>query len=410
MTRPQINLGWLPKKHSFGSMKYASILLCFLILSCGNKESKKETPEIDSLALQKQEFDLFIDSYESLFATHYRSTGSPGAALVIVKDTEVVLMNCYGVKELDSENIVDSNSVFRLASLSKGFTGILTGILVEKGILNWNDKVVDYLPGFKLKDTAQTNRIEIRHLLSHSTGMPRHAFGTEIERGYELEEIMQLMRKEELEGKEGETYAYQNSAFSLIDLIIQVKTGKTWRDWMQELILDKLPMRHASLTYEAMDLEPNKALPHFKNKRKKWVVGKVHERYYNVAPAAAVNASISDMAVWLQLLLGNRPDIVNDTTLDRVFSPFVEMPHDEYYDRWEETTDSWYGMGWRVLTFNDRTIVHHGGYVNSYRSEIAIDRENKIGICVLFNSQNACSRTAIPTFLNYYDFYQTMKK
>jgi beta-lactamase class C len=117
-----------------------------------------------------------------------------------------------------------------------------------------------------------------------------------------------------------------------------------------------------------------------------------------------MNASITDMGEWLKLLLGNYPEIMDGQSLDEVFAPRVNTRRDyRYYNKWPGFRDSHYAIGWRVLDLGDRTLVHHGGYVNGYRSEIAIDRENKIAICALFNSPCAYAKEVVPNFFEFVD-------
>ena len=78
-------------------------------------------------------------------------TGVPGLAVAIVKDNDVVFKKGFGVREANSQDSVDEHSIFRLASVSKGFAPILTGILVEEGRLNWEDTVKSYLPDFQVE-------------------------------------------------------------------------------------------------------------------------------------------------------------------------------------------------------------------------------------------------------------------
>ena len=371
--------------------KIFQFIFCLFILalpySCGKSKLQEKTKE-DQKETKDESLQLFLQSYESLFKTHFNATGCPGAAVVIVKDSSIIFMKSFGIKEVGKPDSVNTNTVFRIASLSKAFSAVLTGILVEKKLLNWNDKVISYLPDFELNDTGQTKRIEIQHLLSHTTGLPRHALGEYIEDGMALPDIMKKMKKVKLEGEEGKFFAYQNVAFSVIQEIVKSKTNKEFIDWMREEIFKKGNMKHASITYNEFINEPNKAIPH-DGKNKEYVPVPIHANYYNVAAAGGINASISDMAAWLNILLGYRPDIVSKQTLDHVFTPFIEMNKEkdedrvEYYDVWDGVQHSYYGMGWRIIQYNNRTLIHHGGFVNNYRSEIAIDRGNKIGICIL---------------------------
>lgn len=397
-------------------MKKYLWIISFLLISC-NRSTNKELPVInsnDSISNNTTPAIVnFLNHFESLFRTNMNLSGSPGAAMVIVKDSNVLLMNTYGIKELDKPDSITLKSMFRIASLSKGFTGVLSSICIEKGYFALEDPVVKYIPEFKLSDTAQTRRIKIKHLLSHSTGLPNHTLGEMIEDGKTIDDMLKKLRKIRLVGEEGKVFEYQNLTIGLMDKIFKSTTGKNFNELIQTEIFDKAGM-NSSTTYQDLINYDDKAMPHDESNHK-YKVRQIHDKYYNVAAAGGINANIEDMSKWLLVLLGNRQDIANEKVLDRVFTPIIEMNagQDEgtvgYFDAWDGVQHSYYGMGWRILDYGNKRIYHHGGNVNSFRSEIAIDRKNKIGICVLFNAPCNFSMTIIPTFFNYYDFYLSMQ-
>lgn len=388
-------------------MKFFVFFLILPVVFCGcsdgasnlserNREAAQLTPE------QKARV-IFLKNFESFFKVRLDEAKCPGAAFVIVQDSSIIFEKGFGVKKLGSNDAVDIHTVFRLASLSKGFTGILTGKMVQEGFLSWEDNVKEIIPAFTLKDPRQAARITVKNLLSHSTGLPRHAYTNLIESGQSIEEIIPQFARVKLIGKEGELFAYQNAAFSIIEKILQQKTGQEFQNLLMDQIFKPADMKNASASYEAMVQNNNFASPHDWNAAdSSFYPVPVTHKYYNTASAGGVNASIHDMGIWLQILLGNRPDIVSNETLDAVFTPFIESENESRFFQWEGVTRSSYGMGWRVFEFEGAELVYHGGYVNDYRSEIAIDRKNKIAVCALFNAPNSLASTIIPTFFKAY--------
>ena len=93
-----------------------------------------------------------------------------GAGVSIVKEGNIIISEGYGKRNSTENAGVDGETVFRLGSLSKGFAGVLAATLEYENKLKWNDKVVDYLPEFKLGDSINTNNITLSHILSHTTG------------------------------------------------------------------------------------------------------------------------------------------------------------------------------------------------------------------------------------------------
>lgn len=386
--------------------KLLPFLILLLTASCGSPVAKQDS--FTEKENKKDNLRIFVNRYENIFKTNFAATGAPGAAVVIVKDSSIIYQKGFGLKELGKPDSIGVNTVFRLASLSKGFTAVLTSILVDRKVLSWEDPVIKYIPEFALKDTAQTKRIKIKHLLSHTTGLPRHSLIEMIEDGKTMKEMIAKLKKLELEGLEGEVFNYQNVTFSIIQEIILRKTGRTIEDWMQKEIFDKAGMDHASFGYDAIMNDTDKCMPHERNANKDWKVRDIHDKYYQTAAAGGINASISDMGKWLLVLLGNHPDITPKGCTDFIWTPFISHDSLSYFDRWSGVTESSYGMGWRILKFHNRKIICHGGNVNDYRGEIAFDPESKIGICFLFNSQNYYSMTCVPNFFETYYLYEEL--
>jgi beta-lactamase class C len=378
------------------------IILQFKRVPGNSPEKAILAPVAVDSTLIKLEQDL--KSYGLLFEQGISRCRCPGAALVIVKDTSIVFLKGYGTKKIRNNDSVDEHTVFRLGSLSKGFAAVTAGMLVEQGYFYWNDKVKNFYPEFKLKSQEQTERIEIRHILSHTTGLIRHAYTNLIEEGWSIDKIATILDEVDLVSKEGQTFAYQNATYSLIEKVIQKSTGKEYQEILEHDIFNQCGMTDASCTFEDFKRAGDKSVPHALVSRN-YIYHPTHitRKYYNSVSSGGVNASASDMGQWLKVLLGNRPDIITNKTLDRIFQPVIKTHERRFYDSWKETSGSWYAMGWRVLDFHNRQIVYHGGYVNGYRSEIALDRENGIGICVLFNASCDYAKWAIRDFFNFYD-------
>lgn len=378
------------------------ILLLVLVFpnSCTDAVSRASfqgplLPEV----LQNPQLRAFIAEYDRFFAD---SMAAPGAALVIVKDSVVVFQRGYGLRAIGSPDSVDIHTVFRIGSLSKGFAGVLTGLLVRQNYLHWEDPIARYVPKFVLSSPAQTRQVQLAHLLSHTTGLPYHAYTNMIEAGYDLQTIAGYFARLPLNGKPGEVFSYQNAAFSLIGEAIQVATGKPYPSVLSEKIFQPAGMNDASADWESIHQRSDKALPHVYT-GSGWIKDTISKRFYNAAPAGGVNASIADMGQWLRLLLGYQPDVVSPATLDRVFKPVVKTNNERrYFNQWAGRKEAHYAMGWRVLVNGPDTILYHGGAVNDFRGEIALDRKNGIAVCALFNASTDLARTCIPAFFERY--------
>ena len=379
------------------NIKYYFFGALLFFVFCHNPidSSLKKRPQNPHLTAFKKE-------YIHQFQTILNQTNTPGAGLAIVKDTSVIYLSGHGLKAAFSTDSVDINTLFRIGSLSKGFAAVLAGTLVESGELAWTDKVRKFVPEFVLKDSLQSERVNLIHLLSQSTGLPYHAYTNLVEAGQDIKTIARALKKVNLISKEGEIYAYQNAAFSLIGPILEEVRQQPLETIFNQKLFNPLKIHNASTSYENLIDSDNVALPH-RGGGSHWNNRPISKKYYNAIPAGGINASIADMAEWLQLLLGNRPEIISQKTLNEIFQPRINSRNrNRYFHDWPMVDEAYYGLGWRVLTNPQDTFVYHGGYVNGYRGEILLFPKEKLGVCVLVNAPSELANKAIPLFLESY--------
>ncbi len=360
--------------------------------------------------IEKPRNELLV-KYEDFLKEFIDSTDNVGAAVTVVSYDSVVYLNSFGLTNANEEDSVNVNTVFRLASVSKGFAGVLAAILEQDSIIDLDEKVVDILPGFKLKDSASTSKLTIRHTLNHTTGLVPHAFDNLVEAGVSVSQIITQLRNVDIAAEPGKVYGYQNAVFSLLDTILRVKTQKSYAEHLEERIFAPLEMKNASANFSKMQENNNIAYPHIRSS-KGYVPVKLNNRYYSASPAAGVNASIQDMSEWLKALLGSRPEVIDSSVISLVSSPTVYTPLRRSYTlNWGDVEDRHYGLGWRIYRFRGHDIVYHGGYVKGYRAEIAFCREENTGIVFLQNSPNRLSSMSVPKFWNlYFDLKESMGK
>jgi len=346
---------------------------------------------------------LFLDKFSADFEEGLKNQRIPGGAGVIVKEGRVIFQQGFGVKESGKTEQVDEHTVFRLGSVSKGFASVLAGVFVDEGLVNWDNAVSDYLEDFKLHDPEQTDRVQVKHILSHTSGLPRHAYTNLVEDGLSLDRIIPRLERVPLIAKEGEQLAYQNAAYSVIEKVLEAQTELDFDSLLQQKLFEPLGMINSSANYDSIRYSENKAYPHVWYSRAKGRVPvKISKKYYNAISSGGINASASDMGQWLRLLTGYYPEIISEKTLNEIFEPIATINNKRFSRYWDGVNKSHYGMGWRILDNEGQKIVYHGGYVNGYRSEIAFDPDNGIGICVLINANSSYPLQVIPGLFEHF--------
>ena len=378
------------------------VLLFYLAFA----EPAPETPVADPAPeewVMDDELAAYLSQFEREFEEGLNNKRIPGAAVAIVKDGRVVFQKGFGVKEKGKFDAVNEHTVFRLGSVSKGFASVLTGVLVEEGLVAWNHSVSGYLEEFRLHDPEQTGRVEVQHLLSHTSGLPRHAYTNLVEDGLSLDRIIPRFEQVPLIAKEGEQIAYQNAAYSAIEKVLEVQTDTDFNTLLDGRLFTPLKMDHASASYDSIGQSENRALPHvYYSRTRGHVPISISKKYYNAVSSGGINASASDMGKWLLLLTGNAPDVISKETLEEMYTPLANINNRRFSRHWTGVNRSHYGMGWRVLDNHGQKIVYHGGYVNGYRSEIAFAPEEGVGICILINTNSSYPLEVIPALFNHF--------
>jgi len=335
-------------------------------------------------------------AFQSYFQQHVMENDITGAAFVIASREGIVGLGTSGHTDTARSHPIDQDTVFRIASVSKTFAAGLTGILVREGQFSWDDRVIDYVPGFRIN--GDSSLVRIQHLLGQSTGLMPHAYDNLIEDGVSIEQIHKKFPELSYLCQPGACYSYQNSIFSLIEPVIEKTTSQTYARLMETKIFRPLDMKTASVGYEPFISNPNHALPHVRS-RGTWKTIKVQPNYYRVAPAAGVNASALDMGKWLTAQLGGQPAVIDAAIIATLTQPRVETVRDTYRKFWRDIlSEAHYGLGWRIYRLGEHQIAYHSGWVSGYRTDIAWSDERDIGIAVLMNVEGNSISELTTTF------------
>jgi len=311
----------------------------------------------------------------------------PGFALAVVKDGHTVLSKGYGVKEIGKNDPVDENTLFSVASITKGFTAAIIAMLVEEGKIKWDDLVRDYLPWFQLYDPHVSKIITIRDLLSHRTGLK--TFSGDLlwfKTNYLPEEIIYRARFLPESHPFRTTFGYSNLMYIALGEIIHKITGKTWNDFVQERIIQPLNMNNTVTSINDL-YQKNVATPH-KNLADK-VVPIEWSNWDSMASAGGIISSVKDIANWMNLQInrGTYTDIEFFTKKSSDEMWTVNTPFDlSDFQRSIGITYKGYGLGWFVQDYHGKIMISHAGGYEGMQGLMILVPEEKLGIVVLTNA------------------------
>jgi len=320
-----------------------------------------------------------------------------GLVTAVVVNNKVVYEGTLGYTDATTQQPVTADTVFRLASLSKAFATALAGLLVQDGKLDWDTKLVDVLPYFKLKDVQAGAEATVGDILGQRLGLPRNTYDSMLEGDVPYEELVRKLDEVNLVCGVGQCYGYQNVAFGMIGDVVFARTGDFFYRQVERRVFYPLGMNTASYGLAALESSSSWARPH-RETAHGWVPFEPTETYYRVAPAAGVNASLHDMEKWLIAQMGGRPDVLPTSLLDVLHTPGISTPTELHETPWRRArlTDAHYALGWRVYEYAGETLIFHAGAVAGYRTMIGFFPKYHAGVVTLWNSTGATPSGLMP--------------
>lgn len=377
-------------------LKLDSLVVCFLLCAF----SVVAIRSIDAAEnMPSPRFNYDFREFVSWIKAEADRKRIPGAALAIVSREGIMYLQTWGKTDVTDEHPITSDSVFRIASMSKTFAGTALALVVNEMRQGWDTKVSDFFPQMQLGDKSSSQEITLKHLVSHSTGLMPHSYSNLLDDGVSYELIKEKFHQIPTVCSPGECYGYQNVIFSLIADVVEVNKEVSYEHYLEEKIFKPLSMSSASLGMESYLENPDSASPH-RFVRGAWRTATTNPAYYTVAPASGVNASIYDMTMWVRANLGAFPEVLPMDFLESLHEPIIPTPYGNYFNRWSGLQKAYYATGWRVFDYNGIRAIHHGGGVRGFRSEMTFVPEANIGMILLFNADSNLANDVTPIFLD----------
>ncbi len=312
----------------------------------------------------------------------------PGMAIAIVKDNKIIFSKGYGYANVKKKTKVDGNTLFAIASNTKAFTASAIAQLVDQNKIKWTDKVVDYLPYFKLYDDYTTNHTTIEDLLCHRNGLKTFS-GDLLWYATTLTPQEIINKQQYLKPKYAfrTHYGYSNIAFIAAGKILEKVSDTSWTNYITTHFLKPLKMHRTLTSTKQVNNTTNIATPYFYENGKYHAIDWVN--WDNIAPAGALISSVNDYAKWLMLNI-NEGVFENKTYISEESFLNMTTPHinRNVGKNTEKIHFNGYGLGWGVLDYQGYKVMGHGGGYDGMISRSSFVPEKKLGIIVLTNSLN----------------------
>jgi len=333
-----------------------------------------------------------LDRLDEYFESARAAWDVPGMAVAIVKDGEIVHMKGYGVLEVGSDEPVDENTLFAIASNSKAFLASSVASLVDQGKLSWDDRIVDHLPYFRLVDEVAGQRATIRDALSHAVGLGTYSgdviwFKTD----KSSEEIVRHIAHLEpaLEFRSG--YAYSNVMYVTTGEVVGAVAGKRWDAYIEDHFFGPLGMTRSQTSAEAALELDNVATPHKVHYGENTPVPWASWSGSGAGAAAGIISTAHDMAQWVMLHL-NEGRAGNTQLFSAEAQQQMWHPHHNYTvtpatrETYPGRTFNAYGLAFGVSEYRGHFMAAHSGAYDGMYSRVAMVPDEELGIVVLTNT------------------------
>lgn len=323
----------------------------------------------------------------------------PGIAVAIVKDGKVIHSKGYGVRTLGSPEKIDENTLFGIASNSKAFTAATLGILIDDGKLKWDDRVIDYIPEFRLYNSYVTEEFTIRDLLTHRSGLGLGAGDLMFWPGqndFTMKDIIHNLRYLKPVSGFRTKYDYDNLLYMVAGEVVARVSGRPWEEFVEERIMQPLGMTNSASSFNRLKDKSNVIGAHAVVDGKVKVIARDRFEFGN--SAGGINSSIIDMSKWVIMQLdhgkyGNGKQLFSESVHEEMWAPQTIIPVSS--PGTYNTHFNSYGLGWNLSDVMGYKQASHTGFVAGMVTQVTVIPELNLGIIVLTNQQIGAAFTSI---------------
>jgi CubicO group peptidase (beta-lactamase class C family) len=376
-------------------MKELRVCLCIAVCSVCVISARSDAPSLEQTRDPWAGPTTRVDA----FMRKHVKTDGPGAAIMVIRDGKVVFNQGYGLANLKTEEPFSSETISMIGSMSKQFTAMGIVILAEEGKLNYEDPLSRFFPEFP----AYAQKIHIRHLLHHTSGVPNYEglmisemkINTDTGRNRDgeasLTEVLKVFASEpKPRFAAGEKWEYSNGGYFLLSQIIERISGKSYPDFMQVRIFDPLGMTNTFVVdKERLKRSSKRAIGY----ERKWHGRAVSEaipmlKYY--AGCGSIFSTLEDLQKWDAALYDER--LASASAIKAALTP----------GKLNDGTTLHYGFGWELFESKGISFALHAGGWRGFKSFIVRAPAQRFTMICLANHAEFDIRSATQDLSEYY--------
>jgi CubicO group peptidase (beta-lactamase class C family) len=312
---------------------------------------------------------------------------APGIAIAMVHNGSVVLLQAYGNRRVGDAARVDVHTRFALASLTKTLTAATAVMLAEEGKLSLNRPIKESLPDFVLQDPVATAQLTLLDILSHRSGISESADLLWTGTGFDRKEVLRRLKDVPQESLVRSRFAYSNVMYTLAGELIAKAGGASWESLLHQKVFIPAKLSDAGIGIPSAP-DGNTASPHtIRNETLTAIAPRV---LHNIAPAAGVYASISDLANLLKIFTSDGyldgKQVFSKTLIDAMMTPQTLVGLAPWAKAlYPQSHFLAHGLGLMLQDHRGRLVAWNTGGIDGFSCSLAMIPDEKLGIAVLTN-------------------------
>jgi len=299
------------------------------------------SPIVHAQKLEKQ--------YDKMLNGQYMST-EPGITALVAIDGNIIYHKAFGMANLELDVKMQPDMIFEIGSITKQFTAVAILMLLEQGKLDLDDDITKFIEDYP----THGHHISIHHLLTHTSGIRSYtsmeSWAPVWRKDFEPKELIDFFKNEPMDFAPGEKWLYNNSAYFILGYIIELASGQTYEQFIEDNIFEALGMR-SSLYGSNSKIIKKRAYGYQKNEEY------INAEYLSLSQpyaAGSLMSTVEDLFIWNRAIRSNK--LVKQESIDLAFTNYE-------LNNGEKTN---YGYGWGINEINGSPTIEHAGGIFGY--------------------------------------------